>query len=94
MPTIKNVKPITVNAYPIEKNNTAIDMLCINGLYNELQNCKFYEYLGECPDGNLEYFFTILDRYYNTILKSDYFGTFADIYSHSYGNDMDKFKVI
>ena len=53
----------------------------------------FYEYVGECPDGNLEYFFTILDRYYNTILKSDYFDTFADIYSHSYGNDMDKFAV-
>ena len=53
----------------------------------------FYEYLGECPDGNLEYFFTILDRYYNTILKSDYFDTFADIYSHTYGNDMDKFNV-
>lgn len=32
---------------PIEKNNTAIDMLCINGLYNKLKDCKFYEYLGE-----------------------------------------------
>lgn len=32
---------------PSEKNNTAIDMLCRKGLYNELQNFKFYEYLGE-----------------------------------------------
>ena len=32
---------------PLEKNNSAINKLLQNGLYNELKNCKFYEYLGE-----------------------------------------------
>ena len=53
----------------------------------------YYEFLGDCPDGNLEYYFTILDRYYNVITADDYFATFADIYSHQYGNDMTKFNV-
>jgi len=32
---------------PLEKNNSAINKLLQNGLYNELEDCKFYEYLGE-----------------------------------------------
>ena len=48
----------------------------------------FYEYLGEYPDGYFEFYFTVLDRYNNTINKTDYFDSFVDVFSHTYGNDL------
>ena len=53
----------------------------------------YYEYLGDFVDGNFQYWFTVLDKYKNVIVKSDYFSTFADIYSHQYGNDERKFSI-
>ena len=53
----------------------------------------YYEYTGTFVDGNLEFFFKILDKYKNVIIKDDYFSTYADIYSLQYGNDLTRFNV-
>ncbi len=53
----------------------------------------YYEYNGTFVDGNLEFFFRILDKYKNVIIKDDYFSAYADIYSLQFGNDLTKFNV-
>ena len=61
-------------------------------LYSQFKD-HFYEYIGDCPDGNLLYWFSMLDRYNNTIINTDYYQAFADIYSLQYGGDTRKYTV-
>ena len=53
----------------------------------------YYEYLGDFVDGNLLFYFKILDKYNNTLIKDDYFSADADIYSEQFGNGINIFNV-
>ena len=53
----------------------------------------YYEYLGDFVDGNLLFYFKILDKYNNTLVKADYFSAYADIYSEQFGNGINIFNV-
>ena len=94
---------VQVAGVPIKKTyiNTQPSLAC----YLEFKNPElfkhlgddfkehYYEYLGDFVDGNLQFFFIIKDKFNNTIIKEDYFSTYADIYSEQYGNDETRFKV-
>ena len=53
----------------------------------------YYDYKGPFVDGNLEFLFTIKDKFNNSIVKEDYFSAYADIYSLQFGNDKTKFNI-
>ena len=53
----------------------------------------YYRYIGPFYNGSFEFLFKILDKNRKEIKQEDYFSTYADIYSHQYGNDITKFFV-
>ena len=61
-------------------------------LYTNFKD-HYYEYLGDFVDGNLLFYFKILDKYNNTLIKDDYFSADADIYSEQFGNGINIFNV-
>ena len=53
----------------------------------------YYEYIGDYIDGNLQFFFTLTDRNYKSITRSNYFETNTDISCLQYENDNTKYTV-
>ena len=53
----------------------------------------YYDYIGDYVDGNLEFFFFVLDKNYKNLTKDNIFDNNVDIYCLQYGADTRKYTI-